>query len=316
MTKSKFGTIPGVNKPVSRLIQGTTMARDENFYPLFDAALENGLNTFDTAQVYGNEKVLGGWIKSRNNRDQVNILTKGAHHNDVRRRVTPFDITADIYDSLGRLGKIDFIDIYILHRDDPSVPVGPIVEVLNEHHKAGRIGAFGGSNWTHTRIKEANEYAKAHGLVPFAISNPNYSMVEMVEEPWAECVSIGEPNGREAREWYAAQQDLVLFTWSTLAGGFLSGKVTRDTNELPGGSADLVKRCYYSDANFERLDRATALAAKKGLTIPQIALAYILNQPGNIHTLIAPVTPDEIKQNVVALDVDLSPDEIAYLELK
>lgn len=315
MTKTKFGTIPGTRKPVSRLIQGTTMARDENAYPIFDAALENGINTFDTAQVYGNEKVLGGWIKARGNRDQVNVLTKGAHHNDVRRRVTPWDITTDIYDSLGRLG-VDFIDIYILHRDDPSVPVGPIVEALNEHHKAGRIGAFGGSNWTHTRIQEANAYAAANGLVPFAISNPNFSVVDMVEEPWSECVSIAGEQGREAREWYSAQKDLALFTWSTLAGGFLSGRVKRENRESPDWDKGLVKRCYFSDANFDRLDRVEELGAKKGLTVPQIALAYVLSQPANIFTLIAPVNAEEIAQNAAALEVELTPEEIAYLEMR
>jgi aryl-alcohol dehydrogenase-like predicted oxidoreductase len=291
------------------------MARDEEAYPIFDEALELGINTFDTAQVYGNERVLGGWIKARGNRDKVNVLTKGAHHNDVRRRVTPWDISTDIYDSLGRLG-VSHIDIYILHRDDPSFPVGPIVEVLNEHHKAGRIGAFGGSNWTHLRIKEANDYAREHGLVPFAISNPNFSMVDMVEEPWPECVSIGGEQGREAREWYAAQPDLALFTWSTLAGGFLSGRVASENRNSPEWDNSQVKRCYFSDDNFARLDRAREIGVKTGLTVPQVALAYIHNQPGNIFTLVAPVNQEEIAQNVAALDVDLAPEDIAYLELK
>ncbi|HEY3332041.1 MAG TPA: aldo/keto reductase [Capsulimonadaceae bacterium] len=315
MSQSKFGNIPGCTKPVSRLIQGTTMARNESAYPLFDAALENGINTFDTAQVYGNEGVLGGWIAARNNHDKVNILTKGAHHNADGRRVTPKDIDTDVEGSLQKLG-VEHIDIYILHRDDPSVPVGPIVEVLNKHQKAGNIGAFGGSNWTHTRIKEANEYAAANGLVPFAISNPNFSVVDMVEEPWSECVSIAGTQGREAREWYAAQKDLVLFTWSTLAGGFLSGRVTRENKDSDEWNSGLVKRCYFSDDNFTRLDRVREIGAKKGLSVPQVALAYVLSQPGNIHTLIAPVTPDEIAQNVAALDVTLTADEIAYLELR
>jgi len=306
--------IPGASKPVSRIIQGTTMARerDEKTYALFDAALAQGINTFDTAQVYGNERVLGGWIADRGVRDQVNILTKGAHHNDVRNRVTPWDITADILDSLGRLG-VEQIDIYILHRDDPSVPVGPIVEVLNEHQKAGRIGVFGGSNWTHNRIREANEYAREHGLTPFPISNPNFSMVEQVEEPWANCVSISGPSGREARQWYA-NSDVALFTWSTLAGGFLSGRVTREDLEAADPKANLVRRCYFSDANFDRLYRARDLAAQRQVSIPQIALAYVLNQPGRIASLVAPVTPSEVADNVAALSLKLSPKEIAWLE--
>ncbi|MDR3710729.1 MAG: aldo/keto reductase [Capsulimonadaceae bacterium] len=316
MTQMQYLQIPGAKKPVSRLIQGTTMTGPlgDKVFDLFDAALENGINTFDTAQVYGNEPALGKWIADRGVRDRVNILTKGAHHNDVRRRVTPWDITADIYDSLGRL-KVDYIDIYILHRDDPSFPVGPIVETLNEHHKAGRIGVFGGSNWTHARIAEVNAYAKEHGLTPFAISNPNFNLVDMIDEPWAECVSIGGEQGRKAREYYATA-DITLFTWSTLAGGFLSGKVTRDKSELPEGRAAMIKRCYYSEDNFKRLDRARELAASRGLSIPQVALAYVLSQSARLATLIAPETPDEIADNTKALDVKLSAKEIAWLELR
>ena len=88
-----------------------------------------------------------GAIGAVGDRDQIVILTKGAHFNQDRNRVTPFDITSDLFDSLVRL-RTDSIDLYLLHRDDPTVPVGPIVEVLNEHKEAGRICAIGGSNWT------------------------------------------------------------------------------------------------------------------------------------------------------------------------
>ncbi len=83
-----------------------------------------------------------------------------------------------------RLGT-DYLDLYVLHRDDPSVPVGPIVEALTAHKKAGRIGAFGGSNWTHERMQEANEYARVNDLTPFAVSSPNFSLAEQYKEPWA-----------------------------------------------------------------------------------------------------------------------------------
>ncbi|MEZ4634705.1 MAG: aldo/keto reductase [Caldilineaceae bacterium] len=85
--------------------------------------------------------------------------------------MTPTTSPRDLHDSLARL-QVDFVDLYLLHRDNPAVPVGPIVEVLNEHHKAGKIGAFGGSNWSPARIAEANAYAAANGLKPFVASSP------------------------------------------------------------------------------------------------------------------------------------------------
>ncbi|HEY3417150.1 MAG TPA: aldo/keto reductase, partial [Armatimonadota bacterium] len=155
----QFSEIPGVGKPISRIVLGTMIInqRDwEQSVTLLDAAVRHGVTTLDTAHVYAggdSERAIGRWMVERGNRAQMVILSKGAHPNADRARVTPFDITADLTDSLTRL-KTEYIDIYLLHRDDPSVPVGPIVEVLNEHQRAGRIRAFGGSNWTHQRLQE------------------------------------------------------------------------------------------------------------------------------------------------------------------
>ena len=156
--------VPGIDKPVSRLVQGTMMVNSKQLeagFAFLDAVLEQGCNTFDTAHVYGggdNERSVGRWVHERGVRDQVVILGKGAHHNQDRQRVTPFDITSDLHDSLARF-QFDYIDLYLLHRDDPSQPVGPIVEILNEHKRAGKIHAFGGSNWSVSRIQAANAYA-------------------------------------------------------------------------------------------------------------------------------------------------------------
>jgi aryl-alcohol dehydrogenase-like predicted oxidoreductase len=248
-------------------------------------------------------------------RDKVVIIGKGAHHNEDRQRVTPFDITADLYDSLARF-KFDHIDLYLLHRDDPSVPVGPIVEVLNEHRAGGRIHAFGGSNWSHERIRAANEYAAAHGLVPFIASSPNFSLAEQFQAPWLNCISISGLAGQAAREWYQ-QTQMPLFTWSSLAGGFFSGRFTRDN--LASFDSYLDKLCvqsYCYEANFKRLDRAQQLAEEKGLSLPQIALAYVMSQPLNIFALVGCQTGAEFKANVEASQVKLTPAETAWLELK
>ncbi len=152
----RYGTIAGIDKPISRLVQGTVMvgSKDvEGSFKLLDDIYALGCTTFDTAHVYGSgdgERTVGRWINERGIRDKVVLITKGAHPNSDRKRVTPFDITSDPHDSLARL-KFDTIDLYLLHRDDPSVPVGPIMETLNEHHKAGKIRAFGGSNWSGER---------------------------------------------------------------------------------------------------------------------------------------------------------------------
>ena len=319
----QYGNIPGIDKPISRILQGTMMLRaDEEklawSLELLDGLYELGINAFDLAHIYAGgqaERVMGQWMETHGIRDQIVILTKGAHHNADRRRVTPFDITSDLHDSLARL-RTDYIDLYVLHRDDPDVPVGPIVEVLNEHRAAGRIHAFGGSNWTYERTQEANEYAAAHNLEPFAVSSPNYSLAEQVEEPWAGCISLSGPQGEPARAWYE-QNQMPLFTWSSLAQGFFSGRFTRDTFEayqenLPGSCVHAY--CY--EQNFDRLDRAQALAKEKNLTVPQIALAYIMNQPLNIFALIGVFHPDECKANIEVLNLELTQEACDWLDLK
>jgi aryl-alcohol dehydrogenase-like predicted oxidoreductase len=230
----KYGSIPGISKQISRLGQGTATVFDPKnpaaCYEMLDLSIEFGINLFDTAQVYGRERsaLLGKWIKERNLSDEVVVLAKGAHHGE-RQRVTPADITTDLEQSLDWL-QADHVDLYVLHRDDPSVPVEPIVDILNEHKKAGKIGAFGGSNWSHKRVAAANSYAKEHGLTPFAVSSPNFSLAEMVEEPWTNCVSISGPEGLDARDWYA-KSDVALVPWSSLADFSRAGIMLRTRKE-------------------------------------------------------------------------------------
>ncbi len=317
----EYGSVPGIDKPISRLVQGTVMVSTKQLdwsFGLLDEIFELGCTTFDTAHQYGggdNERTVGRWVNDRGLRDKVVILGKGAHHSQDRRRVTPFDITADIFDSLARF-KFDYIDLYVLHRDDPNVPVGPIVEVLNEHKKAGRIRAFGGSNWSVDRLKAAHEYAVEHGLEPFAVSSPNFSLAEQVQEPWENCVTISGPKHAADRAWYQHNQ-MPLFTWSSLAGGFFSGRFRRDNLDSFETYLDkLCVECYCVEDNFRRLDRVQELAAAKGLTIPQIATAYVMSQPMNIFALVGCQSKQEFSANVAAMTLRLTAEEMAWLDLR
>lgn len=317
----RYGHIPGIDKPISRLVQGTVMVGSgelERSFALLDEVYGLGCTTFDTAHVYGNgdcERTVGRWVRERGVREQVVIIGKGAHHSVDRKRVTPFDITADIYDSLARF-HFDYIDLYLLHRDDPTVPVGPIIETLNEQQQAGRIRLFGASNWTIERIQEANSYAAAHGLNPFVASSPNFSLAEQIKAPWPDCITISGPTNEPARAWYE-QTQMPLFTWSSLAGGFFSGRFKRDNLHTFSDYFDqLCVESYCTEANFQRLDRATLLAKEKGLTLPQIALAYVMNQPLNIWTLVGCQNGQEFAANVAASDVTLSAEEMAWLGLE
>ncbi len=309
----EYGTIAGVDTPVSRLIQGCVMISTEDpdgAMALLDGVYECGCTAFDTALVYGgggSETMLGRWVAARGLRRKVVIVDKGAHHSGERQRVTPEDINADVATCLERLGT-DYVDLFLLHRDDPDVPVGPIVDVLNEHREAGRVRAFGGSNWTAKRVAEANEYADSKGLTGFAASSPNHSLAIPQDEPWDNCVSISGAAGAADRAWYEQTQLPVLF-WSSLAGGFFSGRFSRQDADGSGDYFDdLVVKCYCTDENYDRLEWAAKVAGEQGLTVPQVALAWVLAQPMNVYPLVGCRAPSEFAANVEALGVELPAD--------
>lgn len=330
----RYGSIPHVDKPISRLVFGTAMPKmfaafrsvygeADDFQQRLDAAFSllddmyaEGVNCFDCSDHYG-EEPLGEWLEARGLHDKVVILTKGAHHNKWRKRVTDFDILHDVHNSLAKL-KTNHLDIFLLHRDDPTVPVGPIMDVLNRCYDEGKIGAFGVSNWTVERIIEANEYAAKHGLQPFTVSSPNFGLADQVCDLWGGgCVTISGPSNRENRRWYA-ENHIPIFAYSTMARGFFSGLVKSDAPEKAAEIMDAPGlKGYACPENFERLRRCEILAAEKGLTVPQIAMAWIFNQRAlDVYALVATSRRENMHTNVQASEILLSEDECRWLDLE
>ncbi|MEO6875628.1 MAG: aldo/keto reductase [Opitutaceae bacterium] len=300
------GTIPHLTKPVSRLIMGcdNTITMPHSA-AMWDDYFERGGNTFDTAYVYGGglqEKLVGQWIKNRGIREEVSVIAKGAH----TPFCTPEFLTEQLNESLGRL-QTPYADIYMLHRDNLEVPIGEFVEVLNEHVKAGRIKAFGGSNWTLARVAAANRYAARKGLQGFSVLSNNFSLARMVDPVWDGCISASD---KESRRWLKKHQ-LPLLAWSSQARGFFTDRAGVDKRE-----DEQLVRCWYSDDNFARRERAYALAKKKGVSAIAIAAAYVLTQPFPTFALIGPRIMSETVSSLVSLGVTLTPKESAWLNLE
>ncbi|MBW5447550.1 aldo/keto reductase [Cohnella sp. CFH 77786] len=298
-------------KSVSQLIMGSTdfLRRDDMDYihAMFGAFLEAGGNTFDTAHQYGGcEQKIGRWLEETGKRAEVVIMTKGAHPNDPEpgNRVAPKFIHRDVQESLERL-RTSYVDLYALHRDDPSVEVGPIIEALNEHVEAGRIHAIGASNWSHERIQAANDYAKAHGLVGFTFSSPNLSLAKCRVPRWPGSISAGQ----DMIAWHRAN-GLPLLSWSSQAGGFFSGRYSPDNLQ----DEEMVN-VYYTPENWERYRRATELAQSKGASAIQIALAYVLHQTFPTAALIGPETLPELQSSIRGMSYELTESEINWLDL-
>lgn len=299
-------SIPGISKPASVVTLGF------EFFPNFaaasltlDAFYEAGGNVFDTAFIYGGgktESIFGDWHTSRNvNREEIVLIGKGAHS----PLVYPDIIAKQLDQSLNRL-KTDYVDIYFMHRDNTDVPVGEFVDAMDAEVKRGRIrGIFGGSNWTRERMDEAAAYAAKNGkLAPAALSN-NYSLAEMLDPIWAGCVTSSTD---EWKTWLNERQ-VPNFAWSSQGRGFFTDRAGRDKHD-----DEEIVRCWYSDRNFVRRDRAIELAAKLGRSPIHIALAYVIAQPFPVIPLIGPRTIAELEDSLSALDIKLTPDEVKWLE--
>ena len=313
--------VAGIDKPVSRLVMGCDNQPDMlHASVMFDNYFEYGGNTFDTAHIYAGgrtEQLLGTWMANRGVRDDVVLIGKGAHTPaDFPDRVGP---QLDI--SLERLGT-DHVDLYFLHRDNTEVPVGEWIDVLNAERSAERVKAFGGSNWSLARVQEANAYAAAKGLTPFAAVSNNFSLARMVDPVWEGCVSASDA---EWRAWLEAEQ-MALFPWSSQARGFFTprfdavraahgkGSQVRRYGNQPSDAE--LERCWFADDNFERRARAVELATERGVEPINIALAYVLSQPFPCFALFGPRVLAETRSSLAALGVALGDAERRWLNLE
>lgn len=194
--------------------------------------------------------------------------------------------------------------------------MGEIVEILNAMHEEGKIGAFGGSNWTHRRIAEANAYAREHHLIPFSVSSPHFSLAEQVRDLWGGgCVTISGPSNGAAREWYR-NQNMPVIAYSSLSHGFLSGKLKSGEREKADQILDeFAMKGYGCADNFERLRRCEELAEKKQCTVSQIAMAWLFRQELNTLAVVSTSSAERMQANIDAMSIRFSEEEAAYLDL-
>jgi len=306
-----YGKIPGLGKPVSRLVHGADHNVTVPFTEvMFDHFFELGGNCFDTSHGYHEgrcERNLGDWIRSRNIRNEVVVVEKGGNPPNG----TPEGLTRELLEGLDRLG-MDSVDIFLMHRDNPDIPVGEILAVMNEYQKAGRMTIFGVSNWSLPRLIESKVYAERMGLNYFSVVSNQFSLSRILDawwnrkgnyQYWASC------SDSDFRRWFEETQ-MVLMPWSSQASGFFLEKERKGPDEF-----DLV-RCWYSKENLERRERATKLARMYGVELVNIALAWVLCQKFPVFPIIGPLHPDETRSCMRALDIKLSEEEMRWLNLE
>lgn len=299
--------IPGVEKRVSRLILGCD---NNNDWPdtaiRLDTFFELGGNTFDTSHGYGFplgscERNLGAWIRSRGVRDEVVVIEKGANAPNN----TGEGLTRELISGLERLG-LDYVDFYMIHRDNVELPIEEWVEALNENLQAGRMKAFGLSNFTIPRLEAFKAYAQKRGLASYSAVSNHLSLSDMLYPLWDDCYLVSSGD-QESLGWFERTQTVML-PWSSQGRGFFLPGVSRDNLSNPW-----MVKCWHSEANFQRRDRAVELAEKYGVEPIAIALAWVLNQPFPTLPLVGPRRPREFHSTLRAFEAPLAPEEVKWL---
>ncbi|MEU3254244.1 aldo/keto reductase [Streptomyces sp. NPDC006997] len=268
---------------------------------LVDTALESGVNLIDTADWYGrgeSEEMVGKAIAGR--RDDIVLATKATmpmsdepnHQGGSRRWV----VTA-LENSLRRLG-VDHVDLYQMHRWDPTTSDEETLAVLTDLQRAGKIRYFGSSTFPAYRIVQAQWAAREHRLSRYVTEQPSYSILQ---------------RGIEAHVLPVTQEyGLGVLAWSPLASGWLSGAVRRGRDITTHRSGILPERFDTTlPANQARLDaveRLAGVADAAGLTMIQLALGFVTAHPGVTSALIGPRTPDHLRAQLAAADTVLPAD--------
>ena len=277
---------------------------DADAMALVDEAFDVGINFFDTANTYSegrSEEVLGRALAARP-RDSYVLATKlRARAPDGGRGVSRAQVLHQIDQSLHRLGA-EFVDLYQCHWWDEDVPLAETLEAMTEIVEAGKVRYVGCSNWSGEQIQRAIDLAREHGYVKIVSSQPEYSLLH--REPEKDVIPASRDNG------------VSQIVYSPLAQGVLSGKYAPGETASDGtrASARAEWMEYFKDDVLERVQRLRPIADGLGITIAQLALAWILHEPNVASAIVGASRPEQLRDNAAASGVELDDGTMRAIE--
>ncbi|HKT02681.1 MAG TPA: aldo/keto reductase [Rugosimonospora sp.] len=274
-----------------------------------DAAIEQGINLFDTADVYGeprgaSEELLGTALAGR--RDEVVVATKfgmdmgGANGDDLDARGSRRYLARAVEASLRRL-KTDYIDLYQIHRPDPLTPIGETLSALDDLVRAGKVRYLGHSNFAAWQLADADWTARSAHLNRFVSAQNEYSLLRRSVE--AELVPACERFG------------LGLLPFFPLASGLLTGKYRRGA-AAPAGTRMAMDRYarWYARADWDTIEALTAFADKRGLTLLDVAIGGLAAKPAVTSVIAGATSAEQVAANVAAGRWVPGPEDLAELD--
>ena len=287
----------------------------EQSFRILDYAIEKEISWLDTAEAYGggqsragrrdnlgiederevsgemssSEKIVGRWLVDRNCRDQIDICTK------VNTGSDPENIRKAFNNSLGRL-QIDHVEIYKLHGPKPETPIAETLGALDELVKEGRVDVIGCSNFSAEQMREALEASARHGFARFEITQPGFSLANS-----------------KARDLFGLcrTEEIAITSFGPLGSGFLTGKYTPDRDKFPKGSryhiAPAHADFYFTDHNFEVLEKLRQKSSAVGLPMERLAMAWVMAHDEVTSPLVGARETSHIDNALAALELQLEP---------
>ncbi len=276
-------------------------------FSVLDAYFAAGGNFIDTADIYGrrgpdgvgaSERIIGRWIASRGNREELVIATKVGMSPD-RPGLTREAILRGVEGSLERLG-IERLDLYYAHLDDTSTPLEETLGAFGELVADGRIRHAAASNYSAGRLREALALGGEGGRARYVALQPQYNLLERSEYE-GELADL------------CAAEGLSCVPYFSLARGFLSGKYRRDGAAVEGARADGVRASYFNDRGFATLDAVLEIGAARESTPAAVSLAWLLHQPTVLAPIASATSPGQLAELLPAVELELTPEDLARL---
>jgi 1-deoxyxylulose-5-phosphate synthase len=274
---------------------------EEASRPFIRRAVEAGINFFDTANVYSDgssEEITGRALAEYANRDEIVLATKvyfQTHDGPNGQGLSRKAIMAEIDNSLRRLGT-DFVDLYQIHRWDPRTPIEETMSALHDVVKAGKARYLGASSMWAWQFAKAQQVAERNGWTRFATMQNHYNLLYREEE--REMLPL------------CADQGIGVIPWSPLA----RGKLTRDWDESTArAETDPFGKLLYADTDRVIVERVAEVAAARGVSRAQVALAWVLRNPVITAPIVGTSKPHHLEDALAALDIDLTDDEVKQL---
>ena len=294
---------------------GARLEEQESFR-ILDYALEKGITYVDTAELYGvgmSERVIGNWMHQRGCRDKITVLTK-FYVDDPRTWGNRDYIRKALDGSLYRL-RTDYVDIYMMHFADLTVPIEATLATLTEEVEAGRVRTIGFSNFYTHQLNEALAASESNGYRRFQVHQPEYSLVmnpwSFIRYPPNDSYPIGLYETEDQIYPICLKENIANTIYSPLGGGFLSGQYARGAS-LPEGSRASIQGRFVdrmlTERNFQILDKLQAKADELGISVYNLSMAWAMSHPAVTSTIVGARIPKHVDDALEASEIYLDPE--------